>query len=123
MSLIASSLTTIRSEAPRRMLEFDGSSGLSGLGDEGLAKVSQIWKLCRGNTQSYCAYAPRPPLAPPALERPDSARIISSMTPGVKMAWPNSVTGPLHYYNSTMIYLERSAALPRNGRLFSRRSL
>ena len=27
------------------------------------------------------------------------------------MAWPNSVTGPLHYYNSTMIYLERSAAL------------
>ena len=27
------------------------------------------------------------------------------------MAWPNSVTGPLHYYNSPMIYLERSAAL------------
>ena len=51
------------------------------------------------------------PLAPPALERPDSARIISSMTPGVKMAWPNSVTGPLHYYDSPMIYLERSAAL------------
>ena len=23
------------------------------------------------------------------------------------MAWPNSLTGPLHYYNSTMIYLER----------------
>ena len=27
------------------------------------------------------------------------------------MAWPNSVTGPLHYYNSPMIYLERGAAL------------
>ena len=27
------------------------------------------------------------------------------------MAWPNSVTGPLHYCNSSMIYLERSAAL------------
>ena len=27
------------------------------------------------------------------------------------MAWPNSVTGPLHYYNSPTIYLERSAAL------------
>ncbi len=25
------------------------------------------------------------------------------------MAWPNSVTGPLHYYNSPMIYL----AVPR----------
>ena len=31
------------------------------------------------------------------------------------MAWPNSVTGPLHYYNSTMIYLECSAGFRETG--------